>query len=654
MSFLQSLAASLLLSLTPWHGTSTQSPFQAFNDIPSGVPAIAPDLQQSPDPWLPIANDDFPETVPGTTDPHVRVDDSFTEFQVNSDYTFTRTSTSRMSVLTPEGIDELQRYAFSFYPESQSLELVEAYVIQPDGQKLAVTPDNIFTRPSPESQSAPGFTNSMTTTVVFPQLRVGSQIFVSWKSVQKTPEVIGFQRLFCPAFDSPTTRQRIRVVLPVDLDMRWRSQGPYQVTDETQGDRRIIIATLENQPAYLPEDGMVSLLDVSPLFLFSGLENWEALGATYWRQSSDRLQVTPEIQQLADEITAGKQGIEAARVIYNWVTQRINYVAVYLDLAAGYVPHPAADVLKNGYGDCKDHVVLMQALLKAKGIESYPVLISWGRSYRTLPLPVTPFNHAIIYLPAYNIFANPTDRHAAFGELDTGLRGKFVVIGDAQGRTATTPTGVAQNNCYALTNTLTIAPDGSIQGQSNLQFSGDFNNWVRPYFASDTPEKIANDLLAYTPEGGNGTLQWSDLDQLDQSVTAQGQWSSPYGISMGQQVYLTTPTGIDLYHLSRLRGYITPGDRQYSIVVGAKDLSWTYNINLPAGYRVQRLPEAIEFANAAGRYTSRYITQDNQITVQRELVINQDVYSPEEYAAFRELLYKPVNDVRSVMVLNKE
>lgn len=199
--------------------------------------------------------------------------------------------------------------------------------------------------------------------------------------------------------------------------------------------------------------------------------------------------------------------------------------------------------MRNGYGDCKDYVVLMQALLKAKNIDSSAVLVDWGQMYQNLPLPMaSQFNHAIIYLPAFNIFANPTDKNASFGELDASLR---------------------------------------------------------------------------------------------------------------KQIYLSTPAGIDIENPLQFRGYITYPKRLYPMVAGARDLSWEYKITIPSNYKVSNLPNNQNFSNSAGEYTSTYQAEGGYITVKRHLVIKNDVYSPEEYPAFKELLHKPINDVRSVMVLEK-
>lgn len=153
------------------------------------------------------------------------------------------------------------------------------------------------------------------------------------------------------------------------------------VTDTVQGNQRTITAVIEHQPAQQAENAMVDSTDFSPVFVATSLPSWEAIGATYWQQSQSKTAITPEIQRLANKITGNQTGIAAARAIYNWVAQNIHYVAVFLDEASGYIPHSATEILRNGYGDCKDHVALMQALLAAKSIQAYPVLVNWEKHF---------------------------------------------------------------------------------------------------------------------------------------------------------------------------------------------------------------------------------------------------------------------------------
>jgi glucan biosynthesis protein len=91
----------------------------------------------------------------------------------------------------------------------------------------------------------------------------------------------------------------------------------------------------------------------------------------------------------------------------------------------------------------------------------------------------------------------------------------------------------------------------------------------------------------------------------------------------------------------------------YPSVIGALNFIWEYKIILPQGYKIDHLPESRNFFNGAGKYTSSYEKGQGYILVKRNLIINNNVYSPEEYPAFKELIYKPINDARSAMVLDK-
>ena len=131
-------------------------------------------------------------------------------------------------------------------------------------------------------------------------------------------------------------------------------------------------------------------------------------------------------------------------------------MAVWLDPNDGFVPHEAAEVLKAGYGDCKDYVVLTRALLAARGIEARMAIVDWGARFAD-PMLWSPYfaNHAILYLPAYDHYVNPTDRQAGFDALDSELSGKFVVIVDKEGRVAA---DAAPPRCPKPTGIVTARP----------------------------------------------------------------------------------------------------------------------------------------------------------------------------------------------------
>ena len=87
------------------------------------------------------------------------------------------------------------------------------------------------------------------------------------------------------------------------------------------------------------------------------------------------------MQALADRLTAGAaEQREVALRLYHYVASEIRYVAAFLG-DGRVVPRDAETVLAEGWGDCKDHSALLQALLAAKGIEAQPALISLRDTY---------------------------------------------------------------------------------------------------------------------------------------------------------------------------------------------------------------------------------------------------------------------------------
>ncbi len=583
---------------------------------------------------------------------NARIDNYESKYLVNSDYTYTKFITQQTTLLTKQGIESWQRDYIDYSPDTQSVEVIDAYVIQPNGEKIKVTNKNIFTRSSPGY--VPGFTKDMRMTVVFPRLKIGSQIFVKWKRTQKKPFTAGFSHVEIPFFDIPTVKDSIEIQLPASLKLKWKKRGNYTVTDTSDGNRRVIKAVMTNRPGYKFENSMVSAWDFDSMFVFSNLDTWEEIGSMTWEKWRDKVIITPKIKKLALKITKDKQGIEAARLIYNWVTQNIKYLAVYLSESAGYVPHTSTEILRNGYGDCKDYVLLMHSLLKAINIKSFPALVDAGNIYQTLPLPTSAqFNHAIIYLPDYNLFADPTNNYSALQEFDESVSNKFVVLLTEKGLTKYTPKSSSQLNGYEMKASINIENDGTIKGENELKYFGNFNSGYRRYFASNTPKQIANKILARTPEGGTGTLETSDLNNLNLPVSVKGKWRSPYAVNVENQIYFHTPVGLNTITSQWLRRYITFGQRFYPFIVGASNYNWEYKINIPSGYKISHQPKNKDFSNTTGSYNSSYEQGDGYILVKRHLVINKDVYNPKEYSAFQDLIYKPINDVRSVMVFEK-
>ncbi len=475
--------------------------------------------------------------------------------------------------------------------------------------------------------------------------------------MQTTPPLLGFNVWSEAELQDLTLQDRTEIDLPADLKLQWRSRGPVIVTDSTEGGRRRLVAEMPPSAGQEPERSSVDTSDFQPIFLATTQPDLESVGAIYYRQSHDRAVVTPEIAALAAKITGDRTGLDAARAIYDWVTVNIRYIAVYLNPNDGWVPHEAAEVLRNGYGDCKDHTVLMQALLAARGIAGQAALIEWGNRYADLPLG-TPleFNHAIIYLPDYDLYLNPTNPYAPFGSLDNTLSGKRVVIASSTGRVAHTPGCNPSSYRYAIDQRVSIDAEGNIEGRASWTLSPNVDANLRAYLANATsPRELMERVLLSTPEGGFGSFKASDPRDLATPLTLTATWRSPHGVTLRDvDAAVPVPTGPDMEPAYRMRRFLSAdGTRRTPLAIGATDLSWTTSITLAPGITAKRLPSDADITTQAGHYTARYRRDGAGVQVTRNLVIDRDVFQPSEYPELERLLYAALDDTRSALTLTR-
>ncbi len=586
---------------------------------------------------------------------HARVDKSVLSYVVNRDLTYTEVAEQDETVLDARGIRTRSRASRTFNPENQAVSVEEAWVTRPDGTRLDVTPANIFTRPSGESQSAPGFSSTYTTTVVWPQLNENSRTHIKWKMVQKEPPLLGFNVVSSVSPDIAVTSDFTEVTAPADLPLHWGQRGGYATTDTVVDGVHHITALKTGTAATEPETNAISDADTEPVFAVTSLPNLEALGAIYYRESQDKAAVTPEISALAQRIAGGKTGREAVQAVDDWVATRIRYVAIYLDPNAGWVPHPAAEVLRAGYGDCKDHVVIMQALLASLGIESEATIVNWGARWEPLPTwSAWQFNHAIIYVPSIDSFLNPTNPFAPVDAKDRTLSGKTVVVATPEGRVMRTPESRPEDYRSRIDSDMRVSADGTVDGESRIALAPSLESTPRSAMANaSSPRELAEQLLMGTPEGGTGSLASSDPKDLAAPFRLQAQWHSPHGVVLkGDGGTMTVPAGVDFGPAYRLRSVLSPAvPRALPVLVGARDYGWTTTVHLPPGLRLAAVPQPVTVANATGAYTAEYARTSDGLRVTRRLVINKDVFSPSDAKALEDVIYAPLDDSRTVLPL---
>ncbi|WFR95961.1 DUF3857 domain-containing protein [Rhizobium tumorigenes] len=573
-------------------------------------------------------------------------------YEVAPDYTYKFTMVIDDFVQKQAQIKDLSQFAMAYDPARTSFHFIKGWVDGPDGVRHEPAPDAIFTRPSTASRDAPGFVSSVTTTIVMPAVTTGSHVHYEIEEVISKPSLMGFNPwAWLDPFENAS--EHVVIDIPNTLPLTVAGQGGFEVTDTTTNGMRHIVAdaSVRNVSAGDREQHMAALLEFEPLFLGASLHGYEDVGDIYYRLNRNKPAVTPEIDALAKQIVGDRKGVDAARAIYDWCAKNIRYLAVYMSVDDGWESHDASTVLKNRYGDCKDHVTLMQALLSAAGIRSEAALIDWSDRANPLPLPSpNEINHTIIYLPDFDIFGNPTSSFTPFGVLDQGLSGKIAIVAGEQSEVRRTPEMKPETAQFVTTGSIHIGGDGTVVGQATATMSPSIEEALRSSLQNpDENNRRIDRKLRNTPEGGFGRLATSGPYDLDHPFKLTMNWHSPHGIDTTAGAFvLPAPPSFD--PIDGPRSFLDrKGRRLTPMAVPVRDLTWSFSVDVPPDLTISNAPKGVDVSNDAGSYKAVYERRDNCLVVHRQLVLKKRELEPAAYDDLERLVSAAQNDFTAIV-----
>ncbi|GAB7533957.1 DUF3857 domain-containing protein [Burkholderia sp. 3C] len=584
-------------------------------------------------------------------------------YDVHADGSYTKDVIELDRIDTEQGVREGGESSLGYSTSLQALEIVEAYTLTKDGRRIDITPDQIREQQSPASARAPMFVDQRLKVVVFPAVEVGAKLMLHYRLTQKTPLFPG-QFSALEQFSDNVPRESMHLTVRAPMAMPLQADAvdlPGGRQPGGEADTQVWRWSLSKQPARTPELYSTASLDRSPRVAITSFADYAAIGAAYQQRAMPKAAVTPNVQALADSLTAGVSNRRhQAEIIYNWVSTHIRYVALYLGLG-GVVPRDADAVVATAYGDCKDHVSLLEALLAAKGIASQPVLVNSDNIYWVpkVALPLGVFNHAITYIPEFDLYVDSTAMLARFGVLPSSELGKRGLVAGADKRAGglrTLPLGDPARDMVRVTRRIGMEADGTLQGSSQIDSEGVFDLNARSVFASLPPgmeTQVAERILALTGQDGTGTYHYTDVRDLTKPFVYSSEFRLPeYALLPGPGA-IPVPAGLGSFNdISATFESAGPESRQFPIAVPARHVIETTVLTLPAGVRVPRLPTAVSLNSPLGSYKASYRADRDVVTVTRELLLQPSgpLIEPVDYPAFRKFALLVKRDLRTQIV----
>lgn len=583
------------------------------------------------------------------------------DYVVNADATSVETDEYEILIKTKSGVDDWSQVRLSYSEKMETLEVLFAYTLTPDGQRHDVPADKIYTQESYSSASAAMYADRKVKVIVFPNLSPGTRLVYSYRKVQTTPYFPGYFNLW-ETFSRLTEYADARVTLSAPKNMPMH----VYVRDMQGADKPVVkdgVArwswSFSNPQPMKVQNWTAATWEFSPTVMASTYADWSAMGRAYQLKAGEAAKVTSAIQARADEITRSIADRRAqAQAIYEWVAKNIRYVAVYLG-NGGLEPNPAGNILATRYGDCKDHTVILEALLAAKGIASTPVLIGAGGGPTLPQLAVLGrFNHAITYVPEFDLYLDSTSPYARFGQLPGSDLGAPVVH-TADGKVARTPPNNPSVNAMRATTSFAFARNGDVSGRTTLDNGASTEIGLRANFAQLTAQnrnRIEESIIAGSGFNGSGNLHIEgDPQDLRRPFGYAYDFKASDYVDFDVVGGMTLPdmpgaeSMRDIYASASSETNLTP------FYCSEKLREETYELALPAGVPIIAIPKSERFRNAAGEYVVNWEREGQSVKATHRLhtrAIHGDnkLCQPGDYPAFRELFQQVRRGFRGQIV----
>jgi uncharacterized protein DUF3857/transglutaminase superfamily protein len=378
-----------------------------------------------------------------------------------------------------------------------------------------------------------------------------------------------------------------------------------------------------------------------------GFTSWSDMG--HWESglSQGRREASPEIKQKVAELT-GKYTSQLAKMrsLAQFVQKDIRYVAIQLGIG-GWQPHPAPEIFRHHYGDCKDKATLMSAMLKEIGIESYYFSVNTTRGAITPDTPaIRWFNHeilavrlpdevkdeslvAILEHPKLGrlLIFDPTDEWTPFGQLRGELQANHgLLVTSDGGELVRLPQLPAAMSGVHRTAKLSLSPIGTLSGDFVETRLGDSGLWQRMTLKSSTREADKIKPIETMVAHSLSTFQITKAVVVNLNLTDQ-----PFGYqySLVAENYAKTAGNLLLVR-PRILGskssdiLETKEPRKYAVEFdGPSRDTDTFEIILPAGYEVDDLPPPVNGDYSFASYHSTTEVHGNTLKYTRTFEVKE-------------------------------
>jgi len=463
----------------------------------------------------------------------------------------------------------------------------------------------------------------------------------------------------------PIYKAQFRVIIPLQKKIRFKffneeyARGINLYPQESQyEDKKVYTWKFKEILPLYPESRRPSSSYINPTIAVTSFDSWEEIYKWWYDLYKDKLFLGKEEKKFLRKYLGGiKDPYTKAKRLYEYVAKNIRYVAVEYG-ESGYQPHQASTVFLNKYGDCKDQTILLVALLREAGVESFPVLISTQDNYLLdKNFPALYFNHVIcaIRLNDKIVFCDPTSETTSFSDLPVmdQARGVLLFLDEKGFKILKTP---QLRNSRILYNMEIEVKKGSVLIKRKITSFGNYASYQRWYLKYTHPKKIKEKILEKMREFSSFSrflkYRITNIDDLDKSPCLEYSFVAEKFLNPAKNLRILpafNEIGLD-YSLIAKEERIYPIDFKGIFTKEAEIV-----IKLPSNLKLKYLPSSAKIETEWFSFFSNYSfkKKEDAIRLRQSFTIKKRFVFPQEYREFSSHLKEVFYLLRHNIILEK-
>ena len=509
---------------------------------------------------------------------------------------------------------------------------------------------------------------------VYPKLKKGSKSRLKYSQKIKNP------RFLMPFYFGeyyPISKNKVTIIADKGVNLEFRK---FNISDDKikftkQQKRRKVIYTweLNNQKEYEFEANTPSfktfLPHIVPIITSYKIKKEEKnllgevsdLYGWYYSLVEDVNVEAPdaELVTLVNKITANKTTeLEKVKAIYYWTQKNIKYIAFEYALG-GFIPRESNEVFRKKYGDCKDNSSILYRMLEIAGVKGNLTWIGTRKipyTYKEVPTPVVD-NHMILSYEnnGRTYYLDATGRYIKFGIPTSFIQGKEALVSYGKNfKIKNVPVVDAKINAIIDATTIKIE-NGSVIGKAKTVVAGypkiDFFHDLENENTQTKLKQFYNSMF----EKGNNKFLVSSFKETnkydyDKDFIVDYDFEiKNYAKKLGDEIYINLNLNKDLSY------YKTDKKRENAIEFEYKRyFEYTTKLEIPKGYKVDYLPEAVKVSNDLLTCEITYQQKENEVIYNQKISLNFLILSVDEQKEVNKQIKKIERNYKEIVVLKKE